>query len=147
MGAELDGEYTPVKAGLARPKVKAADFIGKEAYLAARAAEPAAVLVHADVEDHVSPRDGIARYMTGASRSHGRRRSASSMRRDGRRSSRRPARARRSASSSCSRTSRPSMRRRYRAARPVHERGLSRCRSRCAGSRPLFDPDDARMKG
>ena len=33
MGAELDGEYTPVEAGLARPKVKAADFIGKEAYL------------------------------------------------------------------------------------------------------------------
>ena len=29
MGAELDGEYTPVEAGLARPKVKAADFIGK----------------------------------------------------------------------------------------------------------------------
>jgi len=25
MGAELDGEYTPVEAGLARPKVKAAD--------------------------------------------------------------------------------------------------------------------------
>ena len=41
MGAELESEYDPVEAGLARPKVKSADFIGKEAYLAARAdAEP-----------------------------------------------------------------------------------------------------------
>ena len=37
MGAELESEYDPVEAGLARPKVKSADFIGKEAYLAARA--------------------------------------------------------------------------------------------------------------
>jgi len=66
MGAELDGEYTPVEAGLARPKVKSADFIGKEAYLAARAADPAAVLCTLTVEDHISPRDGIARYMTGS---------------------------------------------------------------------------------
>ncbi len=35
MGAELESEYDPVEAGLARPKVKSADFIGKEAYLAA----------------------------------------------------------------------------------------------------------------
>ena len=33
MGAELESEYTPVEAGLARPKVKSADFIGKAAYL------------------------------------------------------------------------------------------------------------------
>jgi len=36
MGSELESEYNPLEAGLARPKVKAADFIGKEAYLAAR---------------------------------------------------------------------------------------------------------------
>ena len=35
-GAELESEYNPLEAGLARPKVKSADFIGKEAYLAAR---------------------------------------------------------------------------------------------------------------
>ena len=40
MGAELDGEYTPVEAGLARPKVKSADFIGKEAYLLAARPSP-----------------------------------------------------------------------------------------------------------
>ena len=55
-----------MEAGLARPKVKTADFIGKEPYLLAREAEPAAVLCTLTVEDHVSPRDGIARYMTGS---------------------------------------------------------------------------------
>ncbi len=37
MGAELESEYDPVEAGLARPKVKSADFIGKAPYLEARA--------------------------------------------------------------------------------------------------------------
>ena len=35
-GAELDAERTIVEAGMQRPKVKAADFVGKEAYLAQR---------------------------------------------------------------------------------------------------------------
>ena len=46
--------------------MKSAEFIGKEAYLAAREAEPAAVLCTLTVEDHTSARDGIARYMTGS---------------------------------------------------------------------------------
>ncbi len=65
MGAELDGEYTPVEAGLARPKVKSADFIGKTAYLAAREAGPAAIMCTLSVENHMSAHDGIERYMTG----------------------------------------------------------------------------------
>ena len=64
MGAELESEYTPVEAGLARPRVKAADFIGKEAYLAARDEDPAAVLCTLTVEDHTSA-DGTPRYMMG----------------------------------------------------------------------------------
>jgi glycine cleavage system aminomethyltransferase T/glycine/D-amino acid oxidase-like deaminating enzyme len=64
MGAELGSEYSPVEAGLARPKVKEADFHGKSAYLDARAAEPAAILCTLTVEDHVSD-DGIKRYMSG----------------------------------------------------------------------------------
>jgi glycine cleavage system aminomethyltransferase T/glycine/D-amino acid oxidase-like deaminating enzyme len=44
MGAELESEYTPVEAGLARPKVKSADFMGKAAYLAARDAAPITTL-------------------------------------------------------------------------------------------------------
>lgn len=43
-GAELAPDRDPVEAGLALPKVKDADFLGKEAYLVARAQEPAAVL-------------------------------------------------------------------------------------------------------
>jgi glycine cleavage system aminomethyltransferase T len=66
MGAELGSEYNPVEAGLARPKVKSADFIGKEAYLAAREEEPAAVLCTLTVEDHVASSDGVRRYMTGS---------------------------------------------------------------------------------
>ena len=65
MGAELESEYSPVEAGLARPKVKSADFIGKEAYLNAREKEPAALLCTFTVDEHTSPRDGIKRYMTG----------------------------------------------------------------------------------
>jgi glycine cleavage system aminomethyltransferase T len=64
MGAELESEYDPVEAGLARPKVKSADFIGKAEYLAARAEAPAATLCTLTVEDHTSA-SGIARYMTG----------------------------------------------------------------------------------
>jgi len=65
MGSELESEYNPVEAGLARPRVKEHDFVGKEAYLAAREEEPAAILCTLTVEDHVSPRDGIRRYPTG----------------------------------------------------------------------------------
>jgi len=64
MSAELDADYNPVEAGLARPKVKRADFIGKAAYLKARAEEPAALLCTLTVEDHTS-KSGVKRYMQG----------------------------------------------------------------------------------
>lgn len=64
MGAELESEYDPVEAGLALPKVKSADFIGKEAYLAARESGPAATLCTLTVEDHTSAA-GTARYPQG----------------------------------------------------------------------------------
>ncbi len=64
MGAELESEYTPIEAGLARPKVKAADFIGKAAYLAAREEEPAAICCTLTMESHVSD-SGIARFPMG----------------------------------------------------------------------------------
>ncbi len=64
MGAELESEYNPVEAGLARPRVKKADFIGKEAYLKAREEDPVAILCTLTMEDHVSD-SGIARYPTG----------------------------------------------------------------------------------
>jgi glycine cleavage system aminomethyltransferase T len=63
-GAELTGEYNPVEAGMTRPRVKSAGFIGKAAYLAAREAPPAAVLCTLTV-DSAESADGTPRYMLG----------------------------------------------------------------------------------
>ena len=63
-GNELDTEYNAVEAGMARPKVKPQDFIGKEAYLKARDEEPATVLCTLTVDDHTSS-SGEKRYMVG----------------------------------------------------------------------------------
>jgi glycine cleavage system aminomethyltransferase T len=63
-GHELELEYNPVEAGLARPKVKSQDFIGKEAYLRARDEEPAALLCTLTVDDHTAS-TGEPRYMLG----------------------------------------------------------------------------------
>ncbi|MBE7188432.1 glycine cleavage T C-terminal barrel domain-containing protein, partial [Jatrophihabitans endophyticus] len=63
-GAELDAERTVVEAGMQRPKVKDADFIGREAYLKQRDNEPDAVLCTLSVDDHTSA-DGTKRYMLG----------------------------------------------------------------------------------
>jgi glycine cleavage system aminomethyltransferase T/glycine/D-amino acid oxidase-like deaminating enzyme len=63
-GAELDAERTIVEAGMQRPKVKAADFVGRDAYLAQREQPPAAILCTLTVDDHTSA-SGIKRYMLG----------------------------------------------------------------------------------
>ena len=63
-GAELTAEYNLVEAGMARPRVKAESFIGKDAYLAPRAAAPAAVLCTLTV-DSLASADGTPRYMLG----------------------------------------------------------------------------------
>jgi len=63
-GAELTPEYDPVEAGMTRPRVKAEPFIGKDAYLAARVATPAALLCTLTVDAHASA-DGTLRYMLG----------------------------------------------------------------------------------
>jgi glycine cleavage system aminomethyltransferase T len=63
-GNELELEYDPVEAGLARRAVKDEGFIGKEAYLAARNAQPAAILCSLTVDDHTSS-SGVKRYMLG----------------------------------------------------------------------------------
>ena len=63
-GAELDLDVTLVEAGLARRKVKAADFIGRAAYLEQRAKPPARLLCTLTVDDHTS-RGGVRRYMLG----------------------------------------------------------------------------------
>ena len=64
MGAELESEYNPVEAGLARPRVKAADFLGRAPYVAARREDPATILCTLTVENHTSA-SGVKRYMSG----------------------------------------------------------------------------------
>ena len=63
-GAELDGEYNVVEAGMAWGKVKDQDFIGKEAHVRHREEEPAAVMCTLTVDDHTSA-SGVKRYMLG----------------------------------------------------------------------------------
>ncbi|HUY47515.1 MAG TPA: FAD-dependent oxidoreductase [Streptosporangiaceae bacterium] len=63
-GNELTADYTLVEAGMTRPRVKEQPFTGKDAYLAQRAAPPAAVLCTLTVDDHASA-SGELRYMLG----------------------------------------------------------------------------------
>ncbi|UPK76051.1 FAD-dependent oxidoreductase [Nocardioidaceae bacterium SCSIO 66511] len=63
-GAELDTERNLAEAGMLRPKVKDADFIGREAYVKQRSEEPVSVLCSLTVDDHTSA-DGTKRYMLG----------------------------------------------------------------------------------
>jgi glycine cleavage system aminomethyltransferase T len=63
-GAELELEYNLVEAGMARPQVKPQDFIGKAAYLKQRAEAPAAILCTLTVDDNTA-RSGFNRYMMG----------------------------------------------------------------------------------
>jgi glycine cleavage system aminomethyltransferase T/glycine/D-amino acid oxidase-like deaminating enzyme len=63
-GFELDGEYDVVEAGMDWGKVKDADFVGKEAHLRQREQEPAAQLCTLTVDDHTSA-SGVKRYMLG----------------------------------------------------------------------------------
>ncbi|HZC41163.1 MAG TPA: FAD-dependent oxidoreductase [Streptosporangiaceae bacterium] len=63
-GNELTPDFNLVEAGMARPKVKPQEFVGKAAYLAQRSAPPAAVLCTLTVDDHRSAGGGL-RYMLG----------------------------------------------------------------------------------
>jgi glycine cleavage system aminomethyltransferase T len=63
-GAELELEYDLVEAGMARPRVKEAEFVGKPAYLEQRDRPPAAILSTLTVDDPTS-KSGVKRYMLG----------------------------------------------------------------------------------
>ena len=67
-GNELETEYNVVEAGMAPPRVKEEDFVGREAHLRHREEEPAAVMSSLTVDDHRSnnsERSGEKRYMLG----------------------------------------------------------------------------------
>jgi glycine cleavage system aminomethyltransferase T/glycine/D-amino acid oxidase-like deaminating enzyme len=63
-GFELDADYTVVEADMAWWKVKGEDFVGKEAHLAHREAEPAAMLCTLTIDDHTTS-SGMKRYPLG----------------------------------------------------------------------------------
>jgi glycine cleavage system aminomethyltransferase T/glycine/D-amino acid oxidase-like deaminating enzyme len=63
-GAELELDFDLVEAGMARPTVKDAAFVGKEAYLSQRAGSLAAILCILTVDDPTSS-SGVKRYMLG----------------------------------------------------------------------------------
>ncbi|HSL33254.1 MAG TPA: FAD-dependent oxidoreductase, partial [Candidatus Limnocylindrales bacterium] len=63
-GAELELDFDLVEAGMARPSVKDADFVGKAAYLEQRSKPPVAILCTLTVDDPTSS-SGAKRYMLG----------------------------------------------------------------------------------
>jgi glycine cleavage system aminomethyltransferase T/glycine/D-amino acid oxidase-like deaminating enzyme len=63
-GTELESEYNAVEAGMSGPRVKEENFVGKEAHLAQREEEPAALLCTLTVDDHASS-NGARRYPLG----------------------------------------------------------------------------------
>ena len=63
-GAELESEYNVIEAGMASPKVKKEDFIGKAAHLRHREVEPVTILSTLFVDSHLSA-TGEKRYMLG----------------------------------------------------------------------------------
>jgi glycine cleavage system aminomethyltransferase T/glycine/D-amino acid oxidase-like deaminating enzyme len=63
-GTELESEYTVVEADMAWGKVKEQDFVGKEAHLGYREEAPVALLCTLTVDDHTSS-SGVKRYPQG----------------------------------------------------------------------------------
>jgi glycine cleavage system aminomethyltransferase T len=63
-GFELDADYDVVEADMAWWKVKAEDFVGKDAHLRHREQEPAARLCTLTIDDHTS-KSGVKRYPLG----------------------------------------------------------------------------------
>ena len=59
-GFELETEYDVLEAGMAGPKVKDEDFVGREAHLRHREQEPATIMCTLTVDDHTSPRASSA---------------------------------------------------------------------------------------
>ena len=134
MGVDLTSEYSPVEAGLARSGVKDADFIGKAAYLTARAEGPAAKLCTLTMDHHTSA-SGVSRFPTGGNEPILTRDGARIVDGRGRESaSPPPAWGRPSASTSCWPICQPSTRWPAPAAGAVHERVLPRDRGCRRGS-------------
>ena len=68
-GAELELEFDLVEADMLRPKVKEADFIGRDAYLEQRSKPAVATLCTLTVDDTTSSSRGQTLHARAASRS------------------------------------------------------------------------------
>ena len=146
MGAELESEYNPVEAGLARPKVKKADFVGRDAYLRARDEEPAAVCCTLAMDGHVST-SGTARFPMGGNEPI--------LTLEGDRIEDRKGRVSRVTSAGAAPSLDtylllgylpPEFAQEGRRLQVMYQNELFPVTVARAGSRPLFDPDDGRMK-
>ncbi|MYF83140.1 MAG: FAD-dependent oxidoreductase [Acidimicrobiia bacterium] len=146
MGAELESEYNPVEAGLARRLVKKADFVGKEAYLKAREEEAAAVCCTLTLESYVST-SGVARFPMGGNEPI--------LTQEGDRIVDRKGRVSRVTSAGASPSLDtylflgylpPEFAHEGRSLQIMYQNELIPVKVARVGSRPLFDPDDSRMK-
>jgi glycine cleavage system aminomethyltransferase T/glycine/D-amino acid oxidase-like deaminating enzyme len=63
-GAELEGDFNVVEAGMAWGKVKEQDFVGKEAHARHREEDPVTTMCTLTVDDHTSA-SGVKRHMLG----------------------------------------------------------------------------------
>jgi glycine cleavage system aminomethyltransferase T len=63
-GAELELDFNLVEAGMARPTLKDADFVGRAAYEKQRSTDPVAILCTLTLDDPTS-KSGVKRYMLG----------------------------------------------------------------------------------
>ena len=63
-GFELDADYNVVEADMAWGSVKEQDFVGKEAYVSHRESEPVATLCTLTIDSHTS-KNGVKRYPLG----------------------------------------------------------------------------------
>ncbi|HEY7630555.1 MAG TPA: FAD-dependent oxidoreductase, partial [Thermoleophilaceae bacterium] len=64
-GAELDGDFNVVEAGMAWGKVKEDEFVGKEAHVRHREEEPAATMCTLTLDDEARSASGERRFMLG----------------------------------------------------------------------------------
>jgi len=63
-GTELDSERNVFEVGMARARLKDADFVGREAYLRQHEQDPVTIMCTLTVDDHTSS-SGVKRYMLG----------------------------------------------------------------------------------
>ena len=147
MGAELESEYNPVEAGLARPKVKSADFMGKDGVPEGpRREDRPRSCARCRWTRSDAPTATTASRPVATSRSSRSTASGSSTPRVASRVSPPPVQDPRSASTCCWPTSAPEHAVEGTKLQVMYMNELYPVTVERASATPLFDPDDKRMK-